>query len=158
MSGFFGSGSGGPGGDVENPMVAPLDADYQDVQNPNLKGYSEDVYTNASVSGTLDLDVSLFNVFMLTLTGDATLNLINPPAAGLVAATIVLIQDGTGGHTPTFDGEDSATVDGSVEWPNETAPTLDETAGVRHTLSFYTIDGNGIWYGAVGPSNYNLTP
>lgn len=156
MSGFFGSGGGG-GGDVANPMTEALDADYQEIVNPTLQGYAEAV-ASASVSGTQDIDCSLSNVFRYTLTADCAFNLVSPASGGvLTSVTLFLTQDGTGGWTPTFDGEDSSAVDGEVIWPNETTPTLDETAGVTHILTFNTI-GDGTWYGAVGPSNYNLTP
>jgi hypothetical protein len=153
MSGFFGGGGGGGGGSVDNPMTADLDADYNDIINPTLKGYAEALYTNAAVTGTLDLDCSAYNVFDLTLTGDVALRFINPPASGLFSCTVILTMDGNN-NTPSFDGNNSANADGSVIWPNNSAPTIAEVDNARHTLSFWTKDGSGLWHGALGPSSY----
>lgn len=69
----------------------------------DLKGYGEVMLTTSSASGAVSLDLSAANIFKLELAGDVTVTFTNPPAAGSTSvATIVAIQDGTGGHTITW--------------------------------------------------------
>ena len=69
----------------------------------DLKGYGEVMLTTDPATGSINLDLSAANIFRLNLTGDTTVTFTNPPAAGSTSvATIVAIQDGTGGHTITW--------------------------------------------------------
>jgi len=69
----------------------------------DLKGYAEVLLTTDSATGSINLDLSAANIFRLNLTGDTTVTFTNPPAAGSTSvATIVAIQDGSGGHTITW--------------------------------------------------------
>ena len=69
----------------------------------DLKGYGEVMLTTASATGAISLDLSAANIFRLNLTGNATVTFTNPPAAGSTSvATIIAIQDGSGGHTITW--------------------------------------------------------
>jgi len=69
----------------------------------DLKGYGEVMLTTDPATGSINLDLSAANIFRLNLTGDTTVTFTNPPAAGSTSvATIVAIQDGSGGHTITW--------------------------------------------------------
>jgi len=69
----------------------------------DLKGYGEVMLTTSSASGAVSLDLSAANIFKLELAGDVTVTFTNPPAAGSTSvATIVAIQDATGGHSITW--------------------------------------------------------
>lgn len=69
----------------------------------DLKGYAEVMLTTVSATGSINLDLSAANIFRLNLTGNTTVTFTNPPAAGSTSvATIVAIQDGSGGHTITW--------------------------------------------------------
>jgi len=69
----------------------------------DLKGYGEVMLTTNPATGSINLDLSAANIFRLNLTGDTTVTFTNPPAAGSTSvATIVAIQDGSGGHTITW--------------------------------------------------------
>jgi|GEM_PF-6231292 len=69
----------------------------------DLKGYAEVMLTTDPATGSINLDLSAANIFRLNLTGDTTVTFTNPPAAGSTSvATIVAIQDGSGGHTITW--------------------------------------------------------
>lgn len=99
-----------------------------------------DVVDTASGSGTLGLDLSSSNQFKRTLTGDATFEFNNPssdPAGN--SFTLVIEQDGSGGHSVTWPG--------SVEWHNGTSPNLDTSANTKHVFSFFTVDGGSTWIG-----------
>tara|TARA_Y100000389_G_C17406014_1_gene488093 strand:+ start:86 stop:559 length:474 start_codon:yes stop_codon:yes gene_type:complete len=69
----------------------------------DLKGYGEVMLTTNPATGAINLDLSAANIFKLNLTGDTTVTFTNPPAAGSTSvATIVAIQDASGGHTITW--------------------------------------------------------
>lgn len=71
----------------------------------DLKGYGEVILTTDPATGSINLDLSAANIFRLNLTGNTTVTFTNPPAAGSTSvATIVAIQDGSGGHTITWTG------------------------------------------------------
>jgi len=69
----------------------------------DLKGYGEAMLTTSSASGAISLDLSAANIFKLELAGDVTVTFTNPPEAGSTSvATIIAIQDGSGGHSITW--------------------------------------------------------
>jgi len=99
----------------------------------------------ANVSGTAGLDLSSSNLFERTLTGNTTFefnNAASNPAGN--SFTLVVQQDGTGGHSITWPN--------SVEWDSGSAPSLSNNANDKHLLSFVTPDGGSTWYGIVGPT------
>ena len=112
----------------------------------DLKGYGEVMLTTASASGAISLDLSAANIFKLELTGDATVSFTNPPAAGSTSvATIVAIQDASGGHTITWtDGVYAGGVvppasTGSNEVDIWTAFTYDEGTSYVVSLSMKDV-------------------
>jgi hypothetical protein len=82
-------------------LEAGADVTFGDITG-DLKGYREVLVTTAG-TGSVNLDLASANIFRLNLTGDTTVTFTNPPAAGSTSvATIVAIQDGSGGHTITW--------------------------------------------------------
>jgi hypothetical protein len=152
MSGFFGDGGGGG---VANPLTGTLDANYNEILNAVLAAYAEKVQTLSAVATNQDLDLSMYNVFLVELAGDVTLTFINPPASGACGATVILAQDGTGGRDVTFAGKDSGGAAGSIVYPNGVTPTQTTTLNKSDVWSFFTINGDGVYIGGIGPSNLN---
>ena len=62
-----------------------------------LNQYQETVYSVGSVSGTITPDFNNGSIQKLTLTGNITLNSLANAVAGR-SMTLILTQDGTGGH------------------------------------------------------------
>lgn len=88
----------------------------------------------ASVSGTYIINLLAGNLFVLTVTGNVTITFSNAPATGAAAsATVILIQDTTGGHSVTFTG---------AKWDGGVAPDLALPAGQQADLSFI-VRGSG---------------
>lgn len=91
-------------------------------------GGGVDRVTTPTVNGgTYTADLDTYDVFALTLTGDATL-----AVSGLVAGRSFVVevqQDATGGHTLTLPSADGPTV------------TLDTTGNTYETLVYYSLDG-----------------
>lgn len=85
-----------------NKIETGSDVTFGDITG-DLKGYGEVMLTTDPATGSINLDLSAANIFRLNLTGNTTVTFTNPPAAGSTSvATIVAIQDGTGGHTITW--------------------------------------------------------
>jgi hypothetical protein len=58
--------------------------------------------TNAAATGTVTLDLSLYNLFDLTLTGNTTLAFSNvPPLSGETFSVLVRVRQGTTAYTLT---------------------------------------------------------
>lgn len=49
------------------------------------------------------------------------------------------LQDGSGGHTVTWDS--------AIKWPGGTPPTLPTGANARSLIEFRSIDEGVTWYG-----------
>jgi len=123
---------------VDSNDVMDFGANNGKIDDVIIKTYREELYTNASATGTVDLDLSLYNTFKLTLTGNTTLTISNADS-GAHSFTLEVIQDGTGGRT--------LTVPASVDWAGGTAPTLVTTNGSVSILTFYSSDSGTIWHG-----------
>ncbi len=95
---------------------------------------SEDV--NATANGTVDLDWSAEDNFVLTLTGNTTLTFSNDSNAQTI--TIVIAQDGVGGHTLTLP---------TILWAGGTAPT--PSSGASEVDVYTVIKRNGSLYGSI---------
>lgn len=89
--------------------------------------------TDKGNSGTsLTIDWNDGNVQFVDLTGDVGTLTLNNPISGF-GYTLVLKQDGTGGHTVTWPG--------TIKWPAGAAPTL-STAG--NSIDVVTLVYNGL--------------
>lgn len=120
--------------------LAQADGGGQVLQDHELRDYAETATSPSQSGGTLTLDLENGNVFDVTLVGDVTTCTIsNPPASGLAGSlTLILRQDGTGGHDFSFP---SGTL-----CPGGTAPTLSTGAGEVDVLILFTVDGGTSWF------------
>jgi hypothetical protein len=111
------------------------------------KDYAETCAENATVTGTVSIDLNNGNVHSVILTGNATLTFDNPVATGDSSSfTLIVKQDGTGSRTVTWPG--------SVAWAAATAPTLTTTANRFDVLAFTTVDGGTRWFGFVAGQDF----
>lgn len=95
------------------------------------------VNEGASLSGTVDFDLSAGNWFYGTVTGNITTQTFsNVPASGTGIVVLVELTNG-GAHTITWDA--------SITWDGNTTPTL-QSSGVD-MLVFTTRDNGTNWYG-----------
>lgn len=108
------------------------------VQRPQLKDYSETVYTHGSVSSTLTLDHENGNYQTATMTGDTTLGFSNFPATGRLGRIILDVQVNTGVNTITLP---SAVIKAdNVSGSDGTSDSLAPEMG-RYLWEFMTPDG-----------------
>jgi hypothetical protein len=121
--------------------------DNTTVTNVRLKGYTEET-TSLTVTGTTqNLDLSLANIFLVTLnpTTSCTFTFTNAPSSGIMrAATVILTQGGTGSKLATFTG---------AVYTDAVAPVLATVAAKRDVLQFFTVDGGTSWLGAHALAN-----
>lgn len=111
------------------------------------KDYAETCAENATVTGTVSIDMNNGNVHSITLTGAATLTFDNPVATGDSSSfTLIVKQDGTGSRIITWPG--------SVKWAANTPPTLTTTADRYDILAFTTVDGGTCWFGFVAGQDF----
>lgn len=109
-----------------NPFTGNLDY-YQSVDSPSE-------YDAGNISGAVTIDWSNGRSQFATLTGDCTITMVNPVAGAL--HELSLYQDGTGGHTVTWD---SGT---PIQWAGASIPT--ETSGAHrgdHYRFYYGLPG-----------------
>jgi hypothetical protein len=120
-------------------------AAFTTLANTKLKSFSEFVTTAVGVSGAYNVDMSLGNVFDLTLTGNTTITFTNPPAAGtLKSCTLILRQGGTGSYTLTVTN--GKYTDGIV-------PVLSTAVGAIDMLSYFTVNGGTSYFGMFAMAN-----
>lgn len=104
----------------------------------------------ASSTAALELDLSAYNTFDITLTDDCTYTFINPPASGVDAQWTFIRRQGTGApHLETWPAAvDWQDTDGTGGGP---APTLFSALGAVDVAVLTTFDG-GTTYGGSYPS------
>ena len=84
-------------------ITATGDITGDNLVNTDLKGYGEAMLITSPATGAISLDLDAANIFRLNLTGNVTITFTNPPAAGSTSvATIIAIQDASGGHGITW--------------------------------------------------------
>lgn len=111
-----------------------------------LQAYTETCTTVGTVSGaTYNIDLSLSNIFDITLGNNVTFTFTNPPASGISRnATIILRQDATGSRTATFT---------NAKYTDGTAPILSTGANQIDVLTFFTVNGGSFWFGTYAMAN-----
>jgi hypothetical protein len=109
-----------------------------------LTAYTETTQS-ASVSGSYTIDLSLANIFIITLNGSCTFTFSNPPASGtLKSCTVILIQGSGGSKTATFT---------NAKWTDAVAPVLSSTAGQIDVVTFFTYNGGSSYFGTFAMAN-----
>jgi hypothetical protein len=117
------------------------------LSNPKFTSYKETVVANTITTSTHTIDLSLSNVFDLTLANAAiTLSFSNPPASGnAYSFTLYCKQDATGSRVITWPA--------TVKYPNASTPTMSTGANKIDIFSFFTLDGGTVYAGALSLAN-----
>lgn len=119
--------------------------DSRVVNDAKLQAYKEKIVSVGTVNTNTNLDLSLGNLFDVTLGGNVTFTFTNPPGSGFSQpATIILRQDGTGNRTATFTG--ALYTDGQL-------PQLSTGANDIDVLTFFTLDQGSSWFGTFAMAN-----
>ena len=133
---------------TDNATATTITMNSDNTVSAELKDYSEKVYTNATATGAVSINVDNCPVQDITLTGNVVFTFTNPVATGATSnLTLILTQDGTGTRTITWPG--------SVKWAGGSAPTLTTTAAVVSICTFFTPDGGTTWYGFLSGDDFS---
>jgi hypothetical protein len=111
-----------------------------------LQSYREKVTVVGTVStSTYNIDLSLGNIFDITLGANVTFTFTNPPASNFsMPATIILRQDGTGNRLATFT---------NAKYTEGNLPQLSTAANRIDVLTYFTINGGSVWFGTFAMAN-----
>jgi hypothetical protein len=120
--------------------------DTQTLTNKQFQAYNETVTTVGTVStATYNIDLSLSNIFDITLGNNVTFTFTNPPASGISRnCTVILRQDATGSRLATFT---------NAKYTDGTAPILSTGANQIDVLTFFTVNGGSFWFGTYAMAN-----
>jgi hypothetical protein len=122
--------------DGRRSLTGSLDADDNDLENVGAVSETENVVADAGAS--YDIDLSNGGVHKITLTQDCDITLSGIDAAASNSATLIVEQDGTGGHSLTWST--------AVLWPRGNPPSVSDGAGEIDRFAFTHIDGD--WLGS----------
>jgi hypothetical protein len=120
--------------------------DTQTLTNKQWQAYNETVTTVGTVATTTyNIDLSLSNIFDITLGNNVTFTFTNPPASGISRnCTVILRQDATGNRLATFT---------NAKYTDGTAPILSTGANQIDVLTFFTLNGGSFWFGTFAMAN-----
>jgi hypothetical protein len=104
--------------------------------NLDLQTYRTGRRDLGTVSGAVNLDLSLSNDFTATVNANTTFTITNCPTTGVVGFSLQLI--GGGAYTITF---------ANGKYPSATAPAL--TSGGIDVITFITYDNGTNWRGTL---------
>jgi hypothetical protein len=113
----------------------------------SFKNYQE-VNTTVSISsGSLTIDLSLGNIFVVSRDQNITsITITNSPSSSHMGNFTLVLENTIGsGGTITWPA--------SIKWPGETSPTISNTSGKRDIFSFMSTDGGTSWMGFIGMQN-----
>jgi len=105
------------------------------------KNYVEPQVT-ASEGASYTVDVAQANYHKVTLTGDVTFDFSNTDASDTNSVLLHLVQDGTGGRTPSFTP--------TVVWDGGSAPSWSTSASAEDVVSLAYDQDASQWLGFVG--------
>jgi hypothetical protein len=120
--------------------------DTQTLTSKQFQAYNETVTTVGTVStATYNIDLSLSNIFDITLGTNVTFTFTNPPSSGISKnCTVILRQDATGSRLATFT---------NAKYTDGTAPILSTGANQIDVLTFFTLNGGTFWFGTFAMAN-----
>jgi hypothetical protein len=86
--------------------------------------------------------LSVSNYFRLVLSASAAITFTNAPASGTAQQfSLLILQNGTGGYTPTFSN--------TVYWAGGSTPPATTAANARDLWTFITYDGGTTYWGTL---------
>lgn len=110
-----------------------------------LKSYRDSIVTNTNVGAANTVDFNTSNWFLYTLTGGSgnrQFTFANAPSSGTgFTVTMILIQDGSGGKTPTWSN--------TIYWAGGQVPPATTAASARDLWTFTTYDGGSTFLGTL---------
>jgi hypothetical protein len=121
-------------------------SDSQTLTNKQFQAYTETCTTVGVVStSTYNINLSLSNVFDITLGNNVAFTFTNPPASGISRnVTVILRQDSAGNRLATFT---------NAKYTDGVAPVLSTGINQVDVLTFFTVNGGSFWFGTFAMAN-----
>lgn len=152
-SGYTGSGgtagvagSIGYTGSFSNTLISDINANNFKIVDSNLQRYTEIITSVTPASNTVTLNLSLGNVYTVTLAANSTLAFSNPPSSNVAMSITLITTQGTGGNF-------TLSYPASVLFTDGVLPILATDAGKRDVLTFLTVDGGTTYLGGQALAN-----
>lgn len=101
----------------------------------------------ASEGTSYNADLTAGNYHKVTMTGDVTFDFTNPDASDVNSLVLQLVQDGTGGRSPSFTP--------TVVWPGGSAPSWSTGANEEDVATFVHDQDGSQWLGFEGGLNFS---
>jgi hypothetical protein len=115
--------------------------------NKTFQAYSEKVQTVGTIStSTYNLDLSLANIFDITLGTDVTVTFTNPSASGFTRPVTLIVRQ------PAASPGKTLTVTGA-QYTDGVTPILSTGANQKDVLSYWSIDGGTTYFGTFAMAN-----
>ncbi len=120
-----------------------------DIYYMYIAGFKDLVQVDTVTTTTFNLDMSVANVFDITLSpatgNNVAFTYINIPVSNEpISSTLILRQDATGSRTMTMT---------NAHYTEGTVPVLSTGANQVDVLSFFTTDGGSYWFGSLSMAN-----
>lgn len=133
-----------------NTIVASNIAVSGTISTPRFRAYTEAMNVVTSItSSTYNIDLSQGNIFDLTVNTNITFTFTNPPAAGaMMTSTVILRQDAVGNRLCTFTNS---------RYTDSDVPALTTLPNKADVLTFFTVSGGTIYFGSLAMANVALT-
>ena len=117
--------------------------------NKTVTSLKETAVTDTTATGTETLDLSASNIFMLTLTGNTTINVSNPPTDGSVLGfTIKIKNNASNPYSVTWN------ISG-LKWQGGLAPAMTNSTNAIDVFTFFTqyVGSTQEYYGFTAAKN-----
>lgn len=116
------------------------------VKNSTLEAYQEKVQVVGTVSTTTyNIDLSLANIFDITLGANVTFTFTNPPASNFSKPTTIILRQGSAGNRlATFT---------NAKYTDGILPILSTGINQIDVLTFFTLNGGSFWFGTFAMAN-----
>jgi len=133
-----------------NTIITPNIAVSGTISTPRFRAYTEAVNVVTSItSSTYNIDLSQGNIFDLTVNNNITFTFTNPPPAGaMMTSTVIIRQDGVGSRLCTFTNS---------RYTDNDVPALTTLPNKADVLTFFTVSGGTIYFGSLAMANVALT-
>jgi hypothetical protein len=137
-------------GNFSTNNIAAVDVNISGTITPQFtksKVYQDFVSSSTANSATTNIDLSLANTFVVTISANTTLAFINAPSGTDVTSfTIITVNDATGGYAVSFPA--------SATWAGGQLPPRTTAANKQDLWTFFTRNAGTQYVGTLSIANF----
>lgn len=133
---------------VSNAMQSSLPMNGNDVDGAGTVDFNNttEPQVTSSNSTQYTADLSTSNYHKVTMTGDVSFSVSNADASDVNTFCLQLVQDATGGRTPSFNF--------TVVWDSGSAPSWSTSANAEDFVTFIHDQDGSQWIGFLGGTGF----